>query len=88
MERTWDADQVRAIHRHLFGDLYPWAGEYRTIAMTKNVSQFADPDDIDYYLNRAHQCITQTSWAQLDREGFAAAKTYVYLNTGGSALSG
>lgn len=28
---TYDAAHVRAIHRHLFGDVYAWAGQYRSV---------------------------------------------------------
>ena len=41
--RTYDADHVRAIHRHLFQDVYEWAGQYRTVNMAKGVGRgFAD----------------------------------------------
>ncbi|TWS19780.1 cell filamentation protein Fic, partial [Tsukamurella conjunctivitidis] len=33
--RTYDAEHVRSIHRHLFQDVYEWAGEYRTVGMSK-----------------------------------------------------
>ena len=37
----------RAIHRHLFGPVYVWAGRYRTVRMTKGTSQFCHPDFIE-----------------------------------------
>ncbi len=33
--RTYDLDHLRAVHCHLFGDIYDWAGEPRTINMAK-----------------------------------------------------
>lgn len=33
--KTYDAAHMRAIHRHLFQDVYEWAGEYRTVNMSK-----------------------------------------------------
>ena len=32
-----DLDELRAIHRHLFQDVYDWAGELRTVDIRKNV---------------------------------------------------
>ena len=32
---TFDSDYLRAIHRYLFGDVYDWAGEYRTVNISK-----------------------------------------------------
>ena len=31
---------LRAIHRHLFQDVYAWAGRYRTIRISKRNSMF------------------------------------------------
>lgn len=33
----------RAMHRHIFGDVYPWAGRFRTIRISKNGSAFGYP---------------------------------------------
>lgn len=37
----FDTAHYRAIHRHLFQDVYEWAGEYRTIEFSKGRSSFA-----------------------------------------------
>ena len=34
---TGDLDEFRAIHRHLFQDVYDWAGKTRTVDIRKNV---------------------------------------------------
>lgn len=34
---TGDLDELRSIHRHLFQDVYDWAGELRTVDIRKNV---------------------------------------------------
>lgn len=34
---TSDLNELRAIHRHLFQDVYDWAGELRTVDIRKNV---------------------------------------------------
>lgn len=35
-----------AVHRHLFQDVYGWAGRYRTVRMTKDQSHFCFPENI------------------------------------------
>jgi cell filamentation protein len=35
-----DLPHLRAIHRHLFQDIYDWAGELRTVEITKGDHQF------------------------------------------------
>ncbi len=36
----FDLDHLRAIHRHLFQDVYEWAGEVRTVEIAKGGSGF------------------------------------------------
>jgi len=36
----------RRVHRHLFGDLYTWAGEYREVRISKGDSPFCYPEYI------------------------------------------
>lgn len=37
VEPTGDLEELRAIHRHLFQDVYDWAGQLRTVDIRKNV---------------------------------------------------
>jgi cell filamentation protein len=37
---NFDLDHLRAIHRHLFQDIYDWAGELRTVEISKGRQQF------------------------------------------------
>ncbi|RXH17452.1 Fic/DOC family protein [Bradyrhizobium guangzhouense] len=37
----------RAIHRHLFQDVYDWAGNIRTVRISKGGSMFCYPESID-----------------------------------------
>jgi cell filamentation protein len=46
---TYDIEHLRAFHRHIFGDVYPWAGEIRTIAIAKT-DLFALPQHIEPFL--------------------------------------
>ena len=36
----FDLDHLKAIHRHLFQDVYAWAGEVRTVEIAKSESRF------------------------------------------------
>ena len=38
-----NASHYRAIHRHLFQDVYRWAGRYRTVRIAKGDSMFCYP---------------------------------------------
>ena len=50
MPGGFDLDHLCAIHRHLFGDIYPWAGKVRTRSfIAKGSSLFCSPDFIVPY---------------------------------------
>lgn len=36
MAGGYDLAHLQRIHRHLFGDVYDWAGEIRTVALAKS----------------------------------------------------
>jgi cell filamentation protein len=42
IEGRFDLDHLKAIHKHLFGDVYEWAGELRDIDLSKGNSYFAN----------------------------------------------
>lgn len=83
LPRTYDAAHVRAIHAYLFQDVYEWAGQYRTVNMSKSFSSFADVRtvEVDRYLADVHRLVEDTSWARLEREGLAraGAEDFAYL---------
>jgi cell filamentation protein len=42
----------QAIHRHLFQDVYAWAGRFRTVRMAKGTSVFCYPENIAREMTR------------------------------------
>jgi cell filamentation protein len=46
-EGNLDVDNYYAIHRHLFQDVYEWAGEIRTVRISKGGSAFCYPEYIE-----------------------------------------
>lgn len=83
--RTYDADQLRAIHGHLFQDVYEWAGQFRTVEMAKGAGRgFAEvtTGEVDRYLSDVKQLVETTEWDGLDRDEFGerAAIVFAYLN--------
>jgi cell filamentation protein len=45
-EGNFDPSHYRAVHHHLFQDVYDWAGAYRTIRIAKNDAMFCYPEYI------------------------------------------
>lgn len=51
---NFDKNHLKGIHKYLFDDIYPFAGEYRKVNMTKQRGNFLmmrDINDIEVYLN-------------------------------------
>ena len=44
---TFDFEHYKAIHRFLFSDLYEWAGEVRTVNISKKGTQFTPAEQIE-----------------------------------------
>ena len=77
--RTFDNAHLCAAHVHLFGEVYDWAGQWRTVDMVKGESTFAAvPWGIEARLAEAAQVAAGTDWAHVDREGFAQAMGAFY----------
>lgn len=49
---TFDITHYRAIHKHLFHDVFDWAGEYRTVRIGKGGSMFCYPEYIESEMHR------------------------------------
>ena len=45
---AFDFDHYKAIHRFLFSDLYEWAGEVRTVNISKKGTQFTPAEIIEH----------------------------------------
>lgn len=44
---NFDLPHLQSLHKHIFGDVYGWAGELRTVSITKGNSMFARPEYIE-----------------------------------------
>jgi cell filamentation protein len=72
----YDVPHLQAFHRHLFGDLYPWAGEIRTVAIAKG-DMFALPEHIVPYLTDVFsQLAAEKHLRDLRRDEFVSRLTH------------
>ena len=47
LQAAFDFEHYKAIHRFLFSDLYDWAGQVRTVDISKKGTQFCPADQIE-----------------------------------------
>ena len=53
----FDLDHLKAIHRHLFQDVYAWAGELRTVEIARDGSRFQPRRFIETGMAHIHRRI-------------------------------
>ena len=62
----------RAIHRHLFQDVYTWAGRLRTVRISKPGSMFCYPEHIGAQLRKLFADLaSENEFRDLETEAFA-----------------
>ena len=63
----------KAIHQHLFQDVYAWAGQYRIVRIAKDGSAFCYPENIDREMRRLFGALKEDLFLTgRSREAFAA----------------
>lgn len=68
----FDLAHLRAIHRHLFQDVYEWAGELRTVEISKGGSQFQFRRFIEAGMADVHRRLVADNYLRgLDADTFA-----------------
>lgn len=84
LEREWlagryDLAHLKTFHRRIFGDIYAWAGELRSVPLTKEQSVFALPEHIESYLRRVFSALAEERFLrELAREELLECLTHYY----------
>jgi cell filamentation protein len=75
----YDVDHLQAVHHKIFWDLYPWAGELRTVKIAKGESMFALPQHVASYLAGVLSELAKEDYLRgLEREEFVARLAHYY----------
>lgn len=68
-EGFYDVEHYKQFHRYIFGDIYPWAGEFRTINIFKNETalngyplEFMDHESVDSHLTWTFSRMNKAEW--------------------------
>jgi cell filamentation protein len=73
------AARLLALHRHLFGDVFDWAGRLRTVEIAKGGTRFAPVPAIWDVLAGADETVAGTDWAGLDAGPLSWWLSVVYV---------
>lgn len=58
----FDFAHLCAMHQHLFQDVYEWAGEIRTVDISRDTSRFANASRIESYLSGELRKLPAENW--------------------------
>ncbi|MEU2043706.1 Fic/DOC family protein [Nocardia niwae] len=80
--RTGDIGEWQAIHAHLFGNVYEWAGRLRDVPLGKGLRTFLAPELFNAYIPSMLEGVRAIEWSSLDRLAFIelSAQVYAALN--------
>lgn len=80
-EGNLDVSHYYAIHRHLFQDVYSWAGEVRTVRISKSGNTFCYPEHIEQEMQALFSDLkNQNHLRELSQDDFANHATH-FLST-------
>ena len=73
----FDIAHLKAIHRHIFQDVYEWAGQFRTVNLSKGGHLFGLPTFLEPALQQIlAKLVTENRLVDLDAEVFANRAAY------------
>ena len=73
----YDLAHWQAFHRRIFGGLYPWAGELRTLQIAKPNAFYARPEHIERYAQGIFAELAREDYLKgLDRDAFLGRLTH------------
>lgn len=76
VQPTYDLSHLRAIHKRIFGDIYEWAGQIRTVAIAKGnlfcLPQYIEPSAAAIF----RELRTENFLCRLDRDAFVGRLAY------------
>jgi cell filamentation protein len=75
---SFDLDHLKTIHRHLFQDIYDWAGKLRTVEISKDGHQFQFRQYIETGMGDVHRRLVRADFLKgLSAEDFARASANI-----------
>lgn len=74
----YDLPHLREFHREIFGDIYPWAGEIRTVGIARS-DPFCLPQHIESYAEEVFGALAKERFLRgLARPGFVDRLTHFF----------
>ena len=79
---SFDFEHFKAIHRHLFQDLYDWAGQVRDVNISKKGTPFCAHDSIEDFAEHIFKRLRRKNYFRgLEKSEFVAEFVDLYITT-------
>ena len=79
---TFDFEHYKAIHRYMFGDLYDWAGQVRTVNLAKKRTHFCPIEEIESRGKRIFDRLRQLAYLKgMEHDDFVEQFADFYCST-------
>ena len=73
----FDLNHLKSIHKHIFQDLYPWAGEVRSTSIEKGISKFTTQENLENHQKAIFGKLHQENYLKWESpEQFADRSAY------------
>lgn len=77
LQGAYDLKHLQGFHQRIFGDVYPWAGELRTVDISKGSSMFARPEYIESESTKVFAALAKDNHLKgMDRDQFIDRTAY------------
>jgi len=76
---SFDTEQLKAIHKHIFRDVYAWAGQFRTVNISKGDHSFAAAAFVEPALNDLLQKLSAENYLQAVNPKVFASRAGFFL---------
>ena len=75
---TFNTQLLKDVHKEIFRDIYAWAGNFRTVVMSKGDSTFANPEFIQSELDKLSKKLSHDARLNGRKDEFIDALVYYY----------
>lgn len=65
---NFDFQHLKVIHKHIFGELYPWAGQTREVNIAKQSGMFCAPGFIENEINKLFTQLAKDNYLKYFKE--------------------
>ncbi|WP_022669462.1 Fic/DOC family protein [Desulfospira joergensenii] len=76
-EGDFSSEHLKKIHKHLFSDVYEWAGQFRDVPIEKGTTVFCRPEFVDQEANKLTKAVDMSKLKNLNHKAFVGELSHI-----------